>query len=114
MKEIENINQKDEVKAVAEIPAETQEIYQGRQKLHAGHKCWRIDGKTFEVQEATYTIEAVKFEEAAVSMTAPKRKVLMEEGCWYVVALNPKNALRKLDGMIKKMQATAEEFGHVI
>lgn len=108
MKEVTQLN-KDEVVAVAEVPVEAQEVFQGRQRIHAGQKCWKINGKTFTVEEATYEIEAVKFEDAAVNMEAPKRKILMEKGYWYVVALNPKNALRKLDKMIKQMQQVMKE-----
>jgi hypothetical protein len=108
MKEITQVK-KDEVTAVAEIPVENKEVFQGRQRLFAGQKCWQINGKTFEVEEAKYEVEAVKFEDAAVNMAAPKRKVLMQKGHWYVVALNKKNALRKLDKMIRQMQAVASQ-----
>lgn len=104
------LHKKDEVKAVAEIPAEAQEVFQGRQRIRPGQKCFKIDGKTFDVSEASYEVEAVKFEEAAVNMEAPKRKILMEKGFWYVVALNQKNALRKLLKMQQQMVQAREHF----
>jgi hypothetical protein len=99
---------KDEVQAVAEVPVESQHIFQGNQRLRPGHKCWKIDGKTLDVAEAEYETIAVRFEDAAAGMSSPKRKVIMEKGYWYVTALNKRNAIRRLHVMISQMQQAAE------
>jgi hypothetical protein len=95
---------KDEIRQVAEIPAETQQVFQGNQRLQRGHKCWKIDGKTFDVKEAKYETTAVIFDDVVDRVAAPQRRVVMEKGYWYVLALNPRNALRKLNNMIKQME----------
>jgi len=99
---------KDEVQAVAEVPVESQRVFQGNQRLRPGHKCWKIDGKTLEVTEAEYETAPIKFDEANDPMVSPKRRVIMEKGYWYVTALNKRNAIRRLHVMISQMQQAAE------
>ena len=103
---------KDEVQAVAEVPVESQRIFQGNQRLRPGHKCWKIDGKSLEVTEAEYETTAVRFEDAAVGMSSPKRKVIMEKGFWYVTALNKQNAIRRLHTMIRQMEEEAKRHAN--
>jgi len=98
----------DEVQAIAEAPIESQQIFQGNQRLRAGHKCWKIDGKTLEVTEANYETIAVKFDDAALGMSRPKRKIIMEKGYWYVTALNKQNAIKRLHKMITQMEMEAK------
>src|SRR3954470_22058892 len=75
-------------------PVEKKEVYQGSMWVHPGQKCWEYDFITNEVKEAEYESVTVEFGETVVD-----RKILIKKNCGYAVALNAKNAMRKLSKM---------------
>lgn len=68
----------------------------GRIKPHRGHTLYQYNKVTKELIEA-------KFEEqelvigAGLKVQKPNKKVLVQENCIYVSALNKKNALKRIN-----------------
>ncbi len=76
-----------------------QEKFMGSWRLHPGHKCWKVDRETGECTEANYEIETVDFKDAQKGLISSRKKLVVLEEYVYICALNPRNAIRKLNQM---------------
>ncbi len=99
MKEIEP-KIKEEVKIVKEVSQEKQVILVNSIHPHGGHKCFEYNTITNILTLAVFMETAVSFSAARRGEIAPKRKVMTNEGCCYVTALNMANATKKLSKML--------------
>lgn len=103
MKELEPHNflqkEKDKIEVSQEKQIEYQLIYQGTIVPHEGHTLYEIDLKTKEINEAEYQHQDYVFDPEWHPSKKLKvdSKVIMNEGCVYVSALNKKNALKKFE-----------------
>jgi hypothetical protein len=91
--------EKISVHATQQQPAEKKLV--GRLRPLPGQIVWELDLKTHELKEAEY-ISA----EAVITKygTATKRTLIVKPYCMYEVAINKKNAERKLLTRINKLQ----------
>lgn len=90
MKETQ-LHSSDEVKIIAQKEIDKQLKHIGRQKVMPGHQCWEINHKTREVSLAK--IERVH--NFVGTRVVVSQKVTIQENCFYILALNSKNALKK-------------------
>lgn len=82
----------DKMEVSAEKPVEKKEVYQGSMRVHPGQKCFEYNFETHQIKEAEYEKVALDFGQTQVS-----KKLLMKKNCGYAVALNKKNAMKKLE-----------------
>lgn len=91
MKEIEQ-TQPEPTEQHAQQQIKKGERFKYRVSLKGGHKIWEINIITGKVKEAEYN-------DANVDFTSGKavKKLIEQEDCVYIPALNKKNAKRKFD-----------------
>lgn len=88
-------------KAKTEIQQEKQQehqlVYQGTIIPHEGHTLYEIDLSTNNIKEAEYLAQDYVFDLDWYPSKKLKvdSKVVMNNGCAYISALNKKNALKK-------------------
>jgi len=71
--------------------SDEQEKLMGSMTIHKGHKLFRYNTKTTELAICT------EYE----TDENGRRKVTMEHDCLYILALNERNAIRKLKNLAK-------------
>lgn len=79
---------------VAQAEAQKKSNYLGSIRPHRGHKCFELNIKTGDVNEASY--EQIKAKYTTAKSIGIVRKIIVKEDCLYISALNKKNAIRKL------------------
>jgi predicted nuclease with TOPRIM domain len=87
MKEIE-IKQKDQLEISIKQKKQIEKKLVGDIIPHNGHKIWKINKETLEIEEAKYLNTAFFIGEEN------KKEILVIDGFEYVSALNKKNALK--------------------
>lgn len=90
------IQVKEEVQNVrqAEVPKKLE--FLGRLKPQKNHILFEFNYKTGEIKPASFRIEAVNFTDAKLGEITHKKKIIVNENCTYVPALNVKNAFKRL------------------
>lgn len=92
-KEIITINKEQEQKT------ELQHIK--TERPHKGHTLFKVCKKTKEITKAEFEQEDVVFQNVTskkdVENLVKKKKVIIEEGYDYILALNKKNVIKKLN-----------------
>jgi len=63
-----------------------------RLSIPTGNKLWEVDLKTQEIREAEVTI------------VEGNKSVFKKDNCLYIVALNPKNVMRKLSNKLAEFK----------
>jgi hypothetical protein len=87
MKEIE-LNNADKLEISVKQKKQIEKKFIGDIVPHNGHKMWKINQETLEIEE-------VKYSNTAYQIGANnKKEILVLDGFWYVSALNKKNALK--------------------
>lgn len=82
------LDERDNIHAVAEIPAKTQKIFDSVTQFK-GHTMFEINCTTGKIIPAVY-------EEITASITGEvKKKILTKENCLYISCLNKKSASKK-------------------
>lgn len=94
MEEIK-LKQKDQVKLVAERQQEKKVSFLGSTKLKKGHTLFEFNFDTQELKPASFEETDIHYSTAKKG-GKPHKKVVVNERCTYVPALNKKNAMRKL------------------
>lgn len=87
MKEIE-VKQKDQLEVTIKQKKQVEKKLIGDIVPHNGHKVWKINKETLEIEEAKYLNTAYYYSEVN------KKEILVTDGFQYVSALNKKNALK--------------------
>lgn len=87
MKETEYNNQ-DKLEISIKQKKQIEKKFIGDIKPHNGHKMWKINQETLEIEEAKYINTAYQMN------GNNKKEILVIDGFWYVSALNKKNALK--------------------
>ena len=87
MKEIE-IKQKDRLEVTIKQKKQVEKKLIGDIVPHNGHKIWKINKETLEIEEAKYLNTAFFIGKEN------KKEILVVDGFEYVSALNKKNALK--------------------
>ena len=90
---------RDEVKQVAQVEQEKQLRHIGQIRPHKGHKLFEVDQKTGVVREAQFEKTDIHYSQD-LNKAKRSKKVVVREGCFYLTALNQKNACRKYLKMI--------------
>ena len=94
MKEIEQIDKtSEEVQAVKPIIKKSKLI--GKLTPQKGHKCYEINVKTGEINEAKYSYVGYDLNGLV------KKEIATKENCVYITALNKANAGKKMKKMIQ-------------
>jgi len=87
---------KDRLEVQAEAEKKRELKLLGTVKPQAGHKLWQYNTVTGELTEAEYEQVNIDFVAATKGEIASHRRVIVKDGCRYMLALNKKNAKRKL------------------
>lgn len=87
MKELE-VKQKDKLEISVQQKKQIEKKLIGDIVPNNGHKIWKINEETMEVEEAKY------LNDAFIIGTENKKEILITNGFFYVSALNKKNALK--------------------
>ena len=87
MKEIE-IKQKDQLEISVKQKKQVEKKFIGDIIPYEGHKIWKINKKTLEIEEAKYNNTTYNIS------GENKKEILIIEGFEYISALNKKNALK--------------------
>lgn len=87
MKEIE-VKQKDQLEVTIKQKKQVEKKLIGDIMPHNGHKIWKINKETLEIEEAKYLNTAFYVGKEN------KKEILVTDGFEYVSALNKKNALK--------------------
>jgi len=99
MKETQ-LNHKDSLKVSEERQIEKKKSLIGHSKFHKGHKVFEIDLKTGII----YFAKVIETVEIKNGKAVNKRRVDMKENCYYVNALNVKNAKKVFNREIQKIK----------
>lgn len=96
MKELDQHKKRgDKTVIVKQTQKEYQLLLEGTIVPYPGQKVFSINKETNEIKEADYFQEAINFTDAAKGVISAKCKLVTEENCIYIPALNPENALKK-------------------
>lgn len=99
MKEIQP-QLKDEIVKVPEQKTELK--FLGSNKPYRGHTLFKINISTSEIEVADFEVKAIPLKNAKLKNPPVRKKVIVEEGFYYISALNKKNALKKWQNVQKK------------
>jgi len=96
-----NLVHKNKDAIVKEIKhEEKKEVKQGAIKMHKGHTLFEINLKTKEINEAVF--KSVDYVVTDTTMNQASKKIIENENCIYIPALNKNSALKKLFKKIGK------------
>ncbi len=98
---------KDSVSVVSQNEAYKNVKFLGRIQLKKGQTLYEINYNTGEVKEAEFMNDKTFFADLQKSLNPRQKKLIVKENCIYVLALNRKNAIRKFNNEIKKLQGRA-------
>jgi len=102
MKEIELLG-KDKLQVEEVVPVKSQKKYLGSVTPKRGHKCFEYNLKTKEISLAVFKQSDAFFPTDENSKADGRHIIVRNEGCAYVTALNKKNALKKIEKILKAM-----------
>lgn len=96
MKELEALKQ--EPIEIREEQQQKKEIrFIGSQRSVPGHTLFEYNYKTNELQKAKFKIDTLEIKSLSIDhLQLNHKKVIVNENCYYLQALNQKNALKKL------------------
>lgn len=89
MKEIE-VLQKDKISIYKQQEQKKELKLYARLLPNRGHILYEINTKNLDIQEASFNKTDIHFTKLNV-----KKSVIMKEDCFYISALNKKNAMKK-------------------
>jgi hypothetical protein len=82
---------KEEIQEVKKVDQQKEHQYLGTMKQHRGHTLFSINKKTKEIKKAEF-----EKQDFVVGQPKPNRKVIVDQDCLYINALNMKNLIKKL------------------
>jgi len=94
MKELEKISKISDDKAEIVRQVATSLSFMGSLKLQRGHTCFEINLKTMAIQEAAFE-SMVLLDKTKIGGVRPTKKIVINKDCYYITALNKKNAAKK-------------------
>ena len=93
---IEPNNQvKTELHADANQQQESKPMIIGRKRPYPGQSVFKINRETLECTLADFEEVSVEFNNAPRVAPGLRKKIVMQDGFFYVVALNKKNAMKQ-------------------
>lgn len=95
----------DVVKLTAERQQEKKVKFLGSAKIKKGHTLFEFNFATQEIKPASFEETDIHYSTAKKG-GKPHRKVVVNEQCTYVPALNEKNAIRKIYKHYGKRKST--------
>lgn len=102
MKETTQIKNDLEIVSQVKQNQEKQTKFIGRLLPQSGHKCFELNIKTGVISLAKFKEEAINFDDAKQGIISTTKKVIINENCKYVTALNKKNAVKHFNNLLKK------------
>lgn len=102
MKEIES-HLKDKMQVEEVVPVRSEKKFIGSVVPKRGHKCFEYNLKTGEVLEAEFESKDAFFPVEGEKEINGRKTIVRKEGCAYVTALNKKNAIKKVERILKTM-----------
>lgn len=94
---LEKEQEDTKIEFVKQVEVESQRILVGELKPEKGHTLFEINLKTNEIGRAEFKTKGdVNFEQAVKGDLSNNKEVDIKEDCFYVSALNEKNAWKKL------------------
>jgi uncharacterized protein YnzC (UPF0291/DUF896 family) len=95
---IENLTEE-----IREVQEERKQTYIGSLKPHKGHKLYEIDIVLNTINEATFEKTEVVFNTKGSTPSSSNKKVVIKENCFYISALNKKNAIKKFGKKLENL-----------
>lgn len=103
MKELDKpVPVKEEIEIVAQKEIEKQQKLIGHMRPYKGQKVFEVNCSTGAIKEAEFTTVDVDFNKAIKKDFSPRKKIIANENCIYIVALNKANALKKFFKILPK------------
>lgn len=94
MEELKTIAKLTDEKLEIVKPIDTSLVFLGSVMLKNNHTCFEINLKTLDVVPAEYT-SIVNYDQSKIGNFRKSKKVVIKDDCYYINALNKKNALKK-------------------
>lgn len=92
---LEQEKQKDKVVVIKQPEVKIQQNHVGTLHPHKGHKVFE-----FEIESCTVAEVSISYSEVVVNKnytsSSKKKSIDVKENCFYLTALNKKNAIKKL------------------
>lgn len=85
---------KDKVAEVRQVQEEKLQFI-GSIRPKKGHTLFEINGKEGTIQPAKLEDQPAEWDHEKKEFKKPRKKVMVKKDCFYISALNEKNALRK-------------------
>lgn len=100
MKELEPFK-KDKTELHAIKPDKRELKYLGTLRPQKGQRVWQLDLKSMMITEAKYEEGVADFKKVEQGDLSVRHKLVTQENCLYVCAINAKNADKKFHKMLK-------------
>ncbi len=99
MKEIEHLHV-DPIVADATQKEKRETVFSGQEVLKPGQKVYEYNLNEGTIGLAKFDEQAVNYQDAAYGVASVTKKLIMKEGCHYIIAINAKNATRKFKAIL--------------
>lgn len=85
------ISDKQKIKETRKKEVDKKLILQGSLKPHRGHTLFKLDLSTYEISKAKFETQDVHYTDVVAKKRKKNKKIIKEEGCIYISALNINN-----------------------
>lgn len=96
MKEQEQLKATQLTEEVRHVKVDKQK-YLGRIKPHEGHTLFEFNKVNFQLDKATFEPQAFLMQRESGKEVTPSKKLKVKDNCFYVSALNVKNAIKQIN-----------------
>lgn len=98
MKEQEQLKATKLTEEVRQVKVD-KDKFLGRLQPHNGHTLYEYNKVNFQLQKAKFEVQSVFITGNSKSITKSSgpKKVITKENCFYISALNPKNAIKQIN-----------------
>lgn len=98
MKELtQHLKKDDKTEIIAKQQKEFQKVLEGTIQTKRGHRIWKINIETKEVEEAKFGKRNINYALAIKMDMSVMKDLVKKEGFVYIPALNAANALKKFN-----------------
>jgi len=96
MKEQEQLKATQLTEEVRQVKVDKHKFL-GRLNPHTGHTLYEFNKVNFQLQKATFELQAFLMYKESGKEATPSKKLKVKENCFYVSALNVKNAIKQIN-----------------
>ena len=106
----QNLKEKTEVVEIAEEEKATELKYVGTLKPKRNHRVYEINITTLSIKEAEFETQSDFVMKNGKIVDGMKKKIVVNDGCVYVSAMNAENAIKKFNKKIKEKVYKLEQL----